>query len=107
MRSARTVLARVLVLLACAGAARAQGALLVVDAAGGPGSSFTSLADAVAAAADGDTLLVRSGAYAPFTIDGRTLIVVAAPGTSVVVDAELNPPTFSDPAITLRGLAPD
>ncbi len=37
----------------------------VVDAAGGPGANFTDVPPAVAAAAPGDTLLIRSGTYTP------------------------------------------
>jgi hypothetical protein len=50
-------------LVGCANAARAQN-VIVVDAAGGPGSDYTSLVAAVAAAIDGDILLLRSGIYA-------------------------------------------
>ena len=51
----------------------------IVDQSNGPGANFTSLPAAVAAAASGDTLLVRPapflGAYAPFTTDkGITVI---------------------------------
>ena len=35
----------------------------IVDAANGPGAHFTALAPAVAAAAGGDRVLVRSGVY--------------------------------------------
>jgi len=96
---------RNLVALAAAGVAHAQGALLVVDATGGPGSAFTSIADAVSAAVDGDTLLVRSGTYAPFTIDGLTLVVAAEPGASVVVDLALLGSSFATPAATVTGIA--
>jgi len=39
----------------------------IVDANGGPGSNFTDLPPAVAAAANGDTILVRAGTYSGFT----------------------------------------
>lgn len=51
--------------------------VLVVDAAGGPGSDFTNLQAAVTAAADGDTLLLRDGTYAPIQIVGKGLNVLA------------------------------
>lgn len=40
-----------------------QGDVHVVDAAGGPGADFTDLSLAVAAAAEGDLVLVRAGRY--------------------------------------------
>jgi len=89
MRPAIAPFAASLLFLLCAGVARAQGALLVVDAAGGPGSDFTTIVDALAAASDGDTLLVRSGDYLPFIIQDRTIIIAAAPGASVNVQSSL------------------
>lgn len=41
----------------------------VVDASGGPGSQFTEISDAVAAAVTGDTIEVRGGTYAQFEVD--------------------------------------
>ena len=64
-----------LVLLVAAPMVRAD--VLVVDAAGG--GDFTTLTAAVAAAADGDTLLVRDGEYveeAPVVIAGKAIAVV-------------------------------
>jgi hypothetical protein len=64
----------------------ASAGVIVVDAAGG--GDFTSLEAAVAAAADGDTLLVRPGHYGIFDssmlISGRSL-VIAADGTGPVL----------------------
>src|SRR5262245_3228837 len=54
----------------------------IVDASNGPGADFTSLAPACAAAREGDTLLVRSGAYAGVTI-GKGLRVVGLGSVSV------------------------
>src|SRR5262249_10864137 len=45
---------------------RAQTAVHVVAPVAGPGVDFTSISAAVAAAADGDTTLVRSGNYPAF-----------------------------------------
>lgn len=56
----------------------------VVDAANGPGAVFTSLVAAVAAVPDGAVLLVRAGAYAPFTIDDKSLTILADPAVTVV-----------------------
>lgn len=75
------------VFAACAASASAQGALIVVDAANGPGADATSIVDAIGLANDGDTLLVRTGTYAPFTIESRTLVVMAEPGATVIVEA--------------------
>jgi hypothetical protein len=56
----------------CAGPARAD--VIVVDFVGGPGSDYTFLWEAVDAAQDGDTLLIRSGIYNAWpTLDGRAL----------------------------------
>ena len=52
-----------------------QGQLWIVDKAGGPGFDFTEIQPAVDAAANGDTVLVRSGSYPGFTIDGKSLVV--------------------------------
>lgn len=59
------------------------GNVLVVDAAGG--AAFTEISAAVAVAAPGDVVLVRSGTYAPFVIDGLSLTVAADLGASVQV----------------------
>jgi len=66
-----------------------QGQVHVVDAAGAPGSDFTSLSAAVSAASDGDVVLVRAGDYLDFDgifLTGKGLSVVAEPGASVVTD---------------------
>jgi hypothetical protein len=57
----------------------ALGGVIVVDAAGG--GSFTQIQPAVNAAASGDTILVKPGSYAGFTIDGKGLTVVGDVGT--------------------------
>lgn len=54
----------------------------VVAPSPGPGVDFTTIEDALAAAADGDIVLVRPGSYAiaPFTgalVDGKTVTLVA------------------------------
>ena len=62
----------------------AQGSVHVVDAQGGPGSTHTTLATAVSAAATGDVLLVRAGDYAQgasgdgLRLEGKGLIAPAA-----------------------------
>lgn len=66
------------------GAANAQ-QVWVVDAAGGAGSNYTDIPPAIAAAVDGDTLLVRSGTYSPFAILQKALVVTADAGQAVSV----------------------
>ena len=61
------------------------GRLHVVDDDGGPGVAFTDLQPAVDAASDGDLILVRSGTYSAFQIDGKALIVHAQSGAEVLV----------------------
>jgi hypothetical protein len=67
--------------LACPVAAQ----LIVVDAANGPGTNYTSLAAATAAAPDGATLLVRMGAYVgDVLVVGKGLAILADPGVQIV-----------------------
>lgn len=54
------------------------------------GAAYAQIADAVAAASDGDVILVDSGGYLGFTIDGKTLSVVADAGANISV----NEPVF-------------
>jgi hypothetical protein len=61
---------------------RAEGAR-IVDAPGLP--PFTNLQKAIDAATDGDTILVAGGDYEGFTIDGKALHLIAAPGKQVSV----------------------
>ncbi len=61
----------------------AVGQTYVVNAAGGPGAQFTTIAAAVAAVPNGAVLLVRPGVYSGFTIDAKSLAVFADPGVAV------------------------
>ncbi|MEZ5967131.1 MAG: hypothetical protein R3F56_25070 [Planctomycetota bacterium] len=70
----------------------AQGRTFVVDAANGPGTTFTDLPPAVAAATDGDQIVVRPGAYGSVST-GKALTILAE-GSS-----------WSAPAIEISGLA--
>lgn len=64
-------------------AARAGG-VAIVDA---PGLGvLPDLQVAVDAAVSGDVLLVASGVYAPFTIDGKALSIFAMPGGAVTIN---------------------
>jgi hypothetical protein len=56
----------------------------IVDAAAGPGSHFTDLPPAIAAAASGDTILVRAGSYSAFTIAAKELAIRGA-GAGVTI----------------------
>jgi hypothetical protein len=69
----------------------------VVDAAGGPGSQFQSIAAAAAAVPSGAVLLVRPGTYGSFTIDAKSLSIFADPGVQIL-DLSVQ--------ITVRNLAP-
>jgi hypothetical protein len=61
----------------------ARGEVIVV--ASGGGGQFTNLQMAVNASHEGDTLLVRQGAYSSFTIDGRSLTIAAEDAAIVTV----------------------
>lgn len=57
--------------------------VIVVNAAGG--RDFTAIQPAIDAAVDGDTILVKTGSYAGFTIDGKGVNVVEDSGSIVQV----------------------
>ena len=59
-------------------AANAQ--TFVVDVNNGPGTDFTTMHSATATVPSGSVLLVRAGAYDGFTIDGKSMRVLAQPG---------------------------
>jgi len=81
-----TLRATAFLTLVLPGTASAQ-AVLVVDKAGGPGSTHTSLAAAIAAAQDGDFLLVRSGFYQEdVVLDGKGLRIQADAGATPYVN---------------------
>ena len=81
----------------------------IVDANNGPGTNFTDIPAAVAAAQSGDTILVRAGNYSPFTVSGKALTIrgAAASVTRVFGFAptptviELTPPGNT---VALRGM---
>ncbi|MCA8954302.1 MAG: hypothetical protein KDE27_32640, partial [Planctomycetes bacterium] len=81
----------------------------VVDVNVGPGFDYQQIRGAALHAPDGATLIVRPGVYAPFTIDGKGLTILADPGVTVAHN-----PLASDTEIrntgpaqrtVLRGLA--
>jgi hypothetical protein len=57
--------------------------VLIVDASGG--GDHLQISGAVAVASPGDTLLVRSGAYGSFSVDGKPLTIVADSAASVTM----------------------
>ncbi|MFY9341180.1 MAG: hypothetical protein WAT39_01740 [Planctomycetota bacterium] len=57
----------------------------IVDAASGPGAHFTDLPPAIAAAQDGDTILVRAGTYSAVTITGKALAIRGAGAANTIV----------------------
>lgn len=61
--------------------------VLVVDDDGGPGVDFTSIADAVLAAAPGDVVLVAAGTYGPFVIDQPLTVIGSGEATVVTGDS--------------------
>ena len=74
-----------LALVLCLASTSPAAGVLVVDAAGGPGSAYADLPAAVGAAAPGDTVLVRSGSYSGFELLGKGVSVVAEAGAAVEV----------------------
>jgi len=86
---------------------QAQGTVWVVDSAAGPGFDFTNIQPAVDAAADGDTVLVRAGAYSGFTASSRSLSVVAdtlPTGSSIAISGQIRVQFLAaNQEFTLRG----
>lgn len=79
----------------------------IVDAASGPGTSFTDLPPAIAAVPDGAILLVRPGSYGPIALDGKGLSILAtAPGVLLAPGGTaIHVQTLSaTQAFTLRGV---
>lgn len=84
-------------------AAIAAAQTFVVDANNGPGTNFTTLTAAVAAAPDGATLIVRFGNYhGTVLVAGKGLTIVGEPGASI--DAVMVFNTTPGQRFVLRGL---
>ena len=79
----------------------------IVDAANGPGTSFTDLPPAIAAAQSGDTIIVRAGpAYTLFSVSGKALTIRGAGPTMTYVNlAGSNPASRSPPRPATRDRA--
>lgn len=82
----RSIVSSLLVVCALS-IASARAGVIVVAAAGG--GNFGNIAPAVAAASDGDVLLVKSGTYSGFTINNKALAIVADTGAHVVVQEQV------------------
>ena len=103
MNALRCFGSSLLVLALAPAALHAQGAVLVVKPTGAP---FSTIQDAITAAADGDTIYVHAGTYS-IDLTGRSLTIAAAEGevvsTSLAGGAkvlDLQP----DDVVVLRGL---
>jgi len=82
-----------------------QAAVVVVDFANGPGTDYEFLWQAIDAAADGDTLLIRPGFYETWvTVDGRSLTLLGD-GAGVNIDGTLTVRHLAaGQRVVLRGL---
>ncbi|MBK6942243.1 MAG: hypothetical protein IPH13_18860 [Planctomycetes bacterium] len=76
-------------------AAAAHAGVIVVDAQNGPGTDFTTLKAALAAAANGDVLLVRTGVYdGAHVMLNKAVSIVADSGAGVAItNTDLTSPT--------------
>lgn len=104
LRQARGVLPTLLLSL-CPSAALAQ-SVWIVDDDGGAGVDFTSVRAAVAAATDGDLLLVRDGVYDGFTFAGKSLAIVADRGHHPIVSEVEVGDLLGGPVVGIANLAP-
>jgi hypothetical protein len=59
----------------------------IVDASNGPGTNFTNLPPAVAAAASGDTIIVKPGTYSAFSVSGKSLTIRGAGSATTTVQS--------------------
>ena len=78
-------------------AAALCGQVYLVDAAGGAGSHFIDLPQAVAAVPDGATLRVRPGDYHAFTLTGKGLAIVGDDAVNI------RPMGATGPSLEIRG----
>lgn len=99
-RSARPIARALTALSSLALCAPLAADVIVYD---GTGGGFTNLATIVNGAQDGDTIVVR-GSHRGFTIDGKSLTVVAD-GTVTLDGSSVYGPGFA--TINVRNLAPD
>lgn len=86
-------------------AARSQSPVLVVHQPLGFGVDFTEIADAVAAASGGEIIYVHSGDYLPFTVDGKSLTILADNSLVNVQGTITIRGLASNQSVVLRGLS--
>lgn len=84
------------------------GHVLVVNDQAGPGVDYTTIQEAVDAAADGTTILVNSGYYRGFVIDDKSVnVVVEAGATLEVAGARMEVRNLGPgKSVVLRGIKP-
>ena len=83
-------------------AAAPGGDVLVVDKNAGP---YFTLGSAIAAAADGDTLLLKDGVHNGAVIDGKSLVLTAEPDGKVTVSQNLHVRNLAaDQTVVLHGV---
>ena len=70
----------------------------IVDASNGPGTNFTNLPPAVTAAASGDTIIVKAGAYSTFNATGKALTIIGAGASMTSLVSSLGARIDSVPA---------
>ena len=71
----------------------------------GPSGDFATVDEALAAAADGDTLVLEEGTFdGPWSLDGRTLDIVGA-GPTTILTAGTDVLTLTDCTVSLTDLA--
>ena len=86
----------------------AQGQVLVVDAFSGPGTDHTQISAAVAAASPGDTILIRTGHYDGFTVDGMGLTLVADHNELALVSGTVTVRNLpADQSVVLHDITPE
>lgn len=76
----------------------------IVDASNGPGTNFTDIPPALAAAAPGDVIIVRAGSYSGFTLN-RGITLLGSPGAQTLNHIVINSVPAGEIAV-LSGLAP-
>ena len=89
--------------LFCATPALAQ-AVWIVDAFNGAGADFTDMPAAVAAAGEGDLILLRDGIYTEFTITAKSLTIVADAGHHPLISERVLGSGSSQPVIRVFNL---
>src|SRR5262245_40112703 len=95
-----------MMLLTIAILAVATPSIWIVDQANGPGTHFTDLPAAVAAAQSGDTILVRAGSsYTTFSVSGKALTIRGAGAASTFV--RLANPNAAAPSTTIDSVPSD